>query len=100
MAPATVTLKFLGGLLATATLGASTILPQSIASRVLFKDVAIIGGGASGSHAAIRLKEDYGKSIVVIEAQSRLVCGHGVSVEMPYWILIVYFLGRPCVVVP
>ncbi|KAK3388026.1 hypothetical protein B0H63DRAFT_413350 [Podospora didyma] len=73
MAPSgTVTLRFLSGLLATATLGASTVLPQSIASRVLFKDVAIIGGGASGSHAALRLKEDYGKSVVVIDAQSRL----------------------------
>ena len=30
-------------------------------------DVCIIGGGATGTYAAIRLKEDYGKSVVVVE---------------------------------
>lgn len=37
------------------------------------KDVVIIGGGASGSHAAVRLREDYGKSVVVIEKEAILV---------------------------
>lgn len=36
-------------------------------------DVAIIGGGASGAYAAVRLREDFGKNIVVVEKQDRLV---------------------------
>ncbi|KAF5025454.1 hypothetical protein F66182_2477 [Fusarium sp. NRRL 66182] len=35
-------------------------------------DVAIIGGGASGAYAAVRLREDYGKRVLVIEKQDRL----------------------------
>lgn len=34
-------------------------------------DVAIIGGGATGTYAAVRLK-DYGKSVLVIEKSGRL----------------------------
>lgn len=40
---------------------------------VIFKDVAIIGGGASGAYAAVRLRDDYGKSIALVEKQDRLV---------------------------
>ncbi|KAJ6197333.1 hypothetical protein J3E72DRAFT_439329 [Bipolaris maydis] len=36
------------------------------------KDVVIIGGGASGTYAAVRLREDLGKSIVVIEPRPNL----------------------------
>lgn len=36
-------------------------------------DVAIIGGGGSGAYAAVRLREDFGKEIVVVEKQNRLV---------------------------
>jgi ribulose 1,5-bisphosphate synthetase/thiazole synthase len=36
-------------------------------------DVAIVGGGATGAYAAVRLREDYGKSVLVIEKQNRLV---------------------------
>ncbi|KAH7207821.1 uncharacterized protein BKA55DRAFT_657506 [Fusarium redolens] len=35
-------------------------------------DVAIVGGGATGAYAAVRLREDYGKKVVVIEKQNRL----------------------------
>ncbi|KAM0347656.1 hypothetical protein ACHAPU_004669 [Fusarium lateritium] len=35
-------------------------------------DVAIVGGGATGAYAAVRLREDYGKSVLVIEKQNRL----------------------------
>ena len=39
----------------------------------LTRDVAIVGGGASGAYAAVRLREDFGKSVVVIEKQDHLV---------------------------
>ncbi|EDU51022.1 NAD-binding-8 multi-domain protein [Pyrenophora tritici-repentis] len=48
----------------------------------LVKDVAIIGGGASGTYAAVRLREDLNKSIVVIEPKSRLG-GHADSYRVP-----------------
>ncbi|EUC37469.1 hypothetical protein COCCADRAFT_85619 [Bipolaris zeicola 26-R-13] len=36
------------------------------------KDVVIIGGGASGTYAAVRLREDLGKSVIVIEPRPNL----------------------------
>lgn len=54
--------------LAAVSLAAPNQLPN-----VLFKDVAIIGGGASGAYAGVRLRDDYGKSIALIEAQDHLV---------------------------
>ncbi|QPG99963.1 hypothetical protein C2857_003008 [Epichloe festucae Fl1] len=35
-------------------------------------DVAIVGGGATGAQAAVRLREDYKKSVLVIEKSKRL----------------------------
>jgi spermidine synthase len=43
------------------------------APRIIYKDVAILGGGASGSHAAVRLREDFNKSVIVVEKQENLV---------------------------
>ena len=40
---------------------------------IITKDVAIIGGGASGTYAAVRLREDLNTTVVVIEEQNRLV---------------------------
>ena len=36
-------------------------------------DVVIIGGGAAGSHAAVRLRDDFKKSIVLVEKEGILV---------------------------
>ncbi|KAF7545313.1 hypothetical protein G7Z17_g9270 [Cylindrodendrum hubeiense] len=47
----------------------------SAAKVTLEKDVVIVGGGASGSHAAFRLREDYDKSILLIEKRE-LLGGH------------------------
>lgn len=41
--------------------------------NVLSKDVVIIGGGASGAYAAVRLQDDYGKSIALVEIRDSLV---------------------------
>ncbi|RMZ66970.1 amine oxidase [Pyrenophora seminiperda CCB06] len=48
----------------------------------LVRDVAIIGGGASGTYAAVRLREDLNKSIVLIEPQSNLG-GHTNTYRVP-----------------
>jgi heterodisulfide reductase subunit A-like polyferredoxin len=68
------TLRILAGLVAAAAVATEASLPNSIASRIVVRKVAIIGGGASGSHAALRLKEDFGHSVVVIEKENHLVC--------------------------
>lgn len=41
--------------------------------NVLVKDVVIIGGGASGAYAGVRLRDDFGKSVAIVEMQDRLV---------------------------
>jgi glycerol-3-phosphate dehydrogenase len=46
---------------------------RAVADQVIHTDVVVIGGGASGAHAAFRLREDFGKSVVLIEKQSILV---------------------------
>ncbi|KAJ7840466.1 hypothetical protein B0H13DRAFT_2366225 [Mycena leptocephala] len=51
--------------------------PLELGNRTLKKDVIILGGGASGTYAAVRLREDYNKSIVVIE--HRTVLGGNVN---------------------
>lgn len=43
------------------------------AAETINVDVAIVGGGATGAYAAVRLREDYQKKVVVIEKQDRLV---------------------------
>lgn len=50
-------------------------IPASAANSIIRRDVVILGGGASGAHAAVRLREDYGKSIVIVEKQDNLVRG-------------------------
>ncbi|KAM0809096.1 putative Amine oxidase [Seiridium cardinale] len=51
---------------------AAAAISESAASRIIEKDVVIIGGGASGAHAAVRLREDLGKSIIIVEKQDNL----------------------------
>ena len=39
----------------------------------IHRDVAIIGGGASGAYSAVRLREDFGLKVILIEKDSILV---------------------------
>ncbi|KAH9862618.1 hypothetical protein IAQ61_010036 [Plenodomus lingam] len=52
----------------------SAILPQSITATpsILTTDVVILGGGASGTYAAVRLRDDLNTSILLIEPHSHL----------------------------
>ncbi|KAK4243123.1 beta-cyclopiazonate dehydrogenase [Corynascus novoguineensis] len=61
-----ISFKVAGGILAAA------VASKACASQVIQRDVAIIGGGASGAYAAIRLKEDFDQSVVVIEKAGRM----------------------------
>lgn len=49
-------------------------LPALATLHTLERDIVIIGGGAAGSHAAVRLRDDFGKSVVLVEKESVLVC--------------------------
>lgn len=62
----------------TLVLGVASLLAQALSvtsqnTTVITKDVIIIGGGAGGAHAAVRLMRDMGQNIVLIEQQSILV---------------------------
>jgi len=41
-------------------------------SNIITKDVAVIGGGAAGAYASVRLREDHNISIALIELESEL----------------------------
>ncbi|EEY22431.1 amine oxidase [Verticillium alfalfae VaMs.102] len=69
---------------ASVTLVSAAALPDN----VIEKDVVVLGGGASGAHAAVRLREDYGKSVIVVEKKAQLG-GHVATyidpdTEVPY----------------
>jgi phytoene dehydrogenase-like protein len=53
---------------ATPILDERGFAPQDIITR----DVCIIGGGATGTYSAVRLSQDLGKSVVVVEKTDRL----------------------------
>ncbi|KAH6671152.1 putative FAD dependent oxidoreductase [Halenospora varia] len=40
--------------------------------EIIRRDVCIIGGGATGTYAAVRLSQDMGKSVIVVEKTGRL----------------------------
>ncbi|CAM1508821.1 Fc.00g025600.m01.CDS01 [Cosmosporella sp. VM-42] len=64
------------------TLGLVATVICAVSASKIQKDVVIIGGGASGAYAAVRLKEDYGKSILLVEKQD-ILGGHVDSFNDP-----------------
>ena len=68
----------------TAVSGAFAGLDSSFFNffETIEKDVVIVGGGAVGSHAAVRLREDYGKSVMLIEKESILVRQGSISSDL------------------
>ncbi|CAG8365407.1 unnamed protein product [Penicillium salamii] len=61
--------------LASFALAIGTILPFCAAKNLpdtIYRDVAVIGGGASGAYAAVRIRDDFHKSIALIEKQDIL----------------------------
>jgi ribulose 1,5-bisphosphate synthetase/thiazole synthase len=61
-----------------AALGAA--VPGS--KQVIEKDIVIVGGGAAGSHAAVRLREDFNKTVILIEKEVNLVRNHPFSITV------------------
>lgn len=62
--------------LASIMLDICSIVPLATASSlpdIIYRDVAIIGGGASGAYAAVRMRDDFDDSIVLIEKQDNMV---------------------------
>ncbi|GJC91065.1 beta-cyclopiazonate dehydrogenase [Colletotrichum liriopes] len=65
------------GFLAILSLVAAFANPINNATKVIERDIIILGGGASGSHIAVRLREDLNKTIVVVEKKTHLVSDAG-----------------------
>lgn len=57
---------------AATALVSGVVASKSCCTKTIKKDVAIIGGGAAGSHAAVWLR-DHGRTNVVIEKAEQLV---------------------------
>lgn len=51
----------------------SSTIAATRTTHTISKDVVIVGGGAAGAYAAVRLREDYGQSIALIEKEGLLV---------------------------
>jgi ribulose 1,5-bisphosphate synthetase/thiazole synthase len=54
-------------------LRAATGILDRAASRIIERDVVILGGGGSGAHTAVMLRKDFNKSIIIVEKQTDLV---------------------------
>lgn len=59
-------------IIAATTLVSGVAAKGSCCTKTIKKDVAVIGGGAAGSHAAVWLR-DHGRTNVVIEKAGQLV---------------------------
>ncbi|KAF7594764.1 hypothetical protein BBP40_008471 [Aspergillus hancockii] len=53
-------------------MAAAPLVSAGTQSNELFRDVVIVGGGASGAYAAVRIRDDFGKSVALVEKQNIL----------------------------
>lgn len=68
---------------ASGAIATYTIRTEANITNIITRDVVIVGGGASGAHAAVRLS-DMGKTVVVVEKQGQLVsCRREPSAKVP-----------------
>lgn len=58
----------------------TTLAGLNSTGDTIVRDVVIVGGGVSGAHAAVKLR-DAGRSVVVVEKQGQLVCSIFPSLE-------------------
>ncbi|KXH61960.1 amine oxidase [Colletotrichum salicis] len=64
--------SLIAAFLGTLSLASAGIIPPGNKTTIIERDVVILGGGASGAHAAVRLREDYNRTIVIVEKQNRI----------------------------
>lgn len=86
----------LTNLLAGAVIATTVDVPS-----VVYRDVLIVGGGASGAYAAVRLREDFGKSILLVEKENILVTPKSLCTTLRVCELLTnYFLTRAAMLIP
>ncbi|KAK1635769.1 hypothetical protein BDP81DRAFT_472485 [Colletotrichum phormii] len=64
--------SLIAAFLGTLSLASAAIIPTGNKTTIIERGVVILGGDASGAHAAVRLREDYNKTIVIVEQQNRI----------------------------
>lgn len=74
-------MRWFSGILPLITAGAAALGPSSHYGAVVERDVVVIGGGSSGTYAAIRLQQE-GQTVVVLEKEDHLG-GHTVTYTDP-----------------
>jgi len=75
-------LKLAAVFLAASTAATRIDETQFSPADTIVRDVVVLGGGASGSYAAVRLK-DFGKTVVVVEKNDHLVRGFHAVTAVP-----------------
>ncbi|OHE93932.1 amine oxidase [Colletotrichum orchidophilum] len=71
----------LSALLHVSSLAAAAFTPPQVSSAVIVRDVVVLGGGASGAHAAFRIR-DGNRTVALVEKADRLG-GHVASFTDP-----------------
>lgn len=78
------------------TISAALDISCSDPCETIQKDIVIVGGGAAGSHAAVRLREDYNKTVIVVEREAKLVSTVELSYNIQLAMISNSLQGRSC----